>query len=365
MTCNGNCARCCCCGSKQLRELPGYNEDINNPGRPDKATIRWNFDDGIFNGLFFDLIRVNYTDPSNSGSYASTERVCMVEYRLPPSGYYGGPNQCPGEEYRRTSPWVRVAVGKCCEPFNTPNRGWVNTQAVFYRVALKPCDIAINIARCKKTTYACDYVNSIDSTDPCGYLVTARMKIDFRLEAARFSSRVFTENLATDCAAVTYPNVSDVPTTFPSDGWTGPSTQYCVETLVPVTRSRVVSSLRTIPTEIEITLPSGLPELGQNQKECCSEWGVPENAFGIPKPGGWNDEYFGCLNDDFLKIDATPECLGPRCTEGFGYNPGSPCDICFNCQVFDNSQILECVLAKYSFEDGLGDWRFVGTGEPA
>jgi hypothetical protein len=205
-------------------------------------------------------------------------------------------------------------------------------------------------------------VNSEDSTDPCGYLVTARIKINFQLQAARFSSRVFTENLVADCEAVTYPNVSDVPTTFPTTGWT---LDNCIDTFVPVTRSKVVTNLRVIPTEIEIVLASGIPELGQNQKECCSEWGVPESALNAPKPEGWNDLYFGCLNDDFLKIEATPECFGPNCTEGAVYNPSSPCDICFNCQVFDNSQILECSLTQYEFTDGLGAWRLVGTGEPA
>ena len=51
-TCNGNCARCCCCGSKQLREMPGYWEDITNPSRAEKATIRWNFDGELFDGVF-------------------------------------------------------------------------------------------------------------------------------------------------------------------------------------------------------------------------------------------------------------------------------------------------------------------------
>lgn len=335
MTCNGDCARCCCCGSKQLREMPGYNEDINNPGRPVKATIRWNFDSGLFNGEYFDLVRVNYTDPSNSGSYASTERVCMVEYR-PGSGYpgggYGGGDSpvCVGPT--KSTPWVRAAYGKCCNnPAAGPNRAY----AVFYRLSATLCDIALNVARCKKTTYACDYVNSIDADDRCGYLVNARMQLRLIVEVAEYRRGGLFDPI--DCEDIVYPTAEDVPASFPATYWTNFNAS---DVYVPVARSRVVSSLRTIPTEIELFLPYGI-----NQKECCSEWGVPENAFGIPKPSGWNDVYFQCLaNDGNLNVKIVPD--------GCGFT--EPCVVA-----------LECFATDYEQTINLGDWRFIGTGEPA
>ena len=342
MACNGFCAKCCCCGTKQLRELPGYNEDVNNPGRPDKATIRWNFDGGIFNGEYFDLVRVNYTDPSNTGSFASTERVCMVEYR-PGSGYSGGGYGgevpvCVGPT--KSTPWVRVAHGKCCpNPAVGPNRAY----ATFYRVSVRLCNIALNVARCKKTTYACDYVNSVDADDPCGYLVNARLQLRLIVEVAEYERGGLFDPV--DCEDITYPTASDVPTSFPATYWT---TYNASDSYLPVARSRVVSDLRTVPTEIELFLPYGI-----NQNECCSEWGVPENAFGIPKFDGWNDLYFQCQAEDGefdIRIEA-PECL---------YDNYSGC---LNPPCCPNG--FECVTTNYQQNISLGDWRFIGTGEPA
>jgi hypothetical protein len=321
--------------------LPGYNEDINNPGRPDKATIRWNFDGGIFNGEYFDLIRVNYTDPSNSGSYASTERVCMVEYRLgsgyPGGGYGGGGGPvCVGPV--KKTPWIRGSYGKCCDkkPGGAIAGEGDHLYAEFFRVSVNLCDIALNVARCKKTTYACDYVNSVDADDPCGYLVNARLQMRFEVEKALYESN--------NCDDV-YPNASDVPTTFPSGFWT--LTSSPLPTFLPVARSRVVSSLRVIPTEIELFLPYGI-----NQKECCSEWGVPENAFGIAKPGGWNDLYLQCqANDGNFEVDINSGCrYAPYNTDCFE----PPC-----C-----AGGFECYETKVLQTVNLGDWRFVGTGEP-
>jgi hypothetical protein len=140
-----------------------------------------------------------------------------------------------------------------------------------------------------------------------------------------------------DCEDITYPTASDVPTSFPATYWT---TYNASDSYLPVARSRVVSNLRTIPTEIELFLPYGI-----NQNECCSEWGVPENAFGIPKPDGWNDLYLQCQADDGdFNVEITPD--------GCGFT--EPCAVA-----------LECYETKYEQTINLGDWRFIGTGEPA
>jgi len=345
MACNGFCAKCCCCGPEQLRELPGYNEDINNPGRPDKATIRWNFDGGLFDGEYFDLVRVNYTDLLNIGSFASPEWICMVEYR-PGSGYgYGGGGGGGGGpveacvEPTKSTPWVRVAYGRCCPD---PAAGNNRVNATFYRLSVRLCDIALSVARCRKTRYECDYVNTEDEKDTCGYLINARMKLKLIVQVAEYDRGGLFDVF--DCYEVEYPTAEDVPASS-SGFWT---ISDASETLLPVARSRVASSLRVIPTEIEIFLPYGI-----NQKDCCSEWGIPENAFGDPKPEGWNDEYFQCQAEDGeldIKIEA-PECADSN--DSGCLNP--PC--CPNG--------FECVRTDYEQNINLGDWSFIGTGEPA
>jgi hypothetical protein len=348
MSCNTGCARCCCCGSKQLQEMPGYFEDINDETRAVKETIRWNFDDGIFNGMYFDLIRVPYQDPGGQMSYAATDRVCLLEYRPEGNYSYGGGIPCYGTQYIRTSDLVRSAYGKCCYRLMGGSSGGIIVQAIFFRVVLQPCDIVLNVARCKKTTEACEYVAPEEASNSCAYLATARMKLRVEIQALKFES--FTEvplsELNAACEAVTYPDIEDIPRVI-SGNW---STSTCVIAYVPITRSRVVSDLRVIPTEIELFLPSDI-----NHKNCCSEWGVPETNGLVPKPEGWNDLYFGCDNESTIEVQLTPGCAGPNCTD-----PGSGCGLCFNCQSFDNSQTFECRSQRYDFFDTLGDWRFIG-----
>ena len=345
MTCNGDCARCCCCGSKQLRELPGYN---NDPA----ATIRWNFDGGLFDGVYFDLVRVPFGGTISTDSFASTDKICMVEYGVG-SGYggggYGGGGYGGGDfpvcvGPTKSTPWVRGSYGKCCgrEPF-----GFNYIYAIFYRVNASLCDLSLNVARCKKTTYACDYVNSIDADDRCGYLVNARFKLRFEVQTALYEKApgVFNEGNPS-CDDVVYPTAEDVPETFPAEFWS--TTSSSLPTFLPVARSRVVSNLRTIPTEIELFLPYGI-----NQKECCSEWGVPENFGGMPKFPGFNDEYLQCqANDGNFDVKIESDCR----YDGFNTDCFDPpcCKDGFECY----KEIVEQTI-------NLGDWRFIGTGEPA
>lgn len=339
MTCNGDCARCCCCGSKQLRELPGYN---NDPA----ATIRWNFDGGLFDGVFFDLVRVPYGGTIFTDSFASTDKICMVEYGVgsgygPGYGIGGDVPVCVGPN--KTTPWVRGSYGRCCglEPFDTNY-----IYAEFYRINARICDISLNVARCKKTTYACDYINSVNSNDTCGYLINARFSLRFEVQIATYKKEPwFFGGVFPECETV-FPTAEDVPETFPAEFWS--ITSSSLPTFLPVARSRVVSNLRTIPTEIELFLPYGI-----NQKECCSEWGVPENFGGMPKPPGFNDDYLQCqANDGNFDVEIESECLYAD----------------FNVDCFDPpccKNGFECYSTKVEQTINLGDWRFIGTGEPA
>jgi hypothetical protein len=183
----------------------------------------------------------------------------------------------------------------------------------------------------------------VDADDPCGYLVNARLQLRLIVEVAEYERGGLFDPV--DCEDITYPTASDVPTSFPATYWT---TYNASDSYLPVARSRVVSDLRTVPTEIELFLPYGI-----NQNECCSEWGVPENAFGIPKFDGWNDLYFQCQAEDGefdIRIEA-PECL---------YDNYSGC---LNPPCCPNG--FECVTTNYQQNISLGDWRFIGTGEPA
>jgi hypothetical protein len=168
------------------------------------------------------------------------------------------------------------------------------------------------------------------------------MQLNIRIQQAEYNRGGLFDPF--ECDEVVYPTSEDVP-----DSTTVFWQIFDVSnTFLPVARSRVVSSLRVIPTEIELFLPYGI-----NQKECCSEWGVPENAFGIPKPDGWNDLYLQCQAEDGefeIKIDA-PECL---------YDNDSGC---LNPPCCPNG--FECFTTDYEEVINLGDWRFIGTGEPA
>ena len=195
------------------------------------------------------------------------------------------------------------------------------------------------MARCKKTTEACTYVNTNDADDLCGYLVNARMKLKLVIEEAVWERGSMIDPI--ECEGVDYPTAEEVPETL-TGFW---SLNVVSDAYYPVARSRVVSNLRTIPTEIEIFLPYGI-----NQKECCTEWGVPE-VF-TPKPSGFNDNYLQCLAnpgnfnvkiETSCRYDNYAGCLNPPCCPN-GY---------------------ECWTSQYDQTINLGDWRFIGTGEPA
>lgn len=354
MTCKDNCARCCCCGSQELREMPAYFEDVYDESRPVKARMTWDFASGFFNGLEFYLERVSYLKKPFDGSSvndAHTDRVCLLEYRSNSSYDYGYPYEgynClsgPLSDAAVVTPWQIVRDSVCSGFFGeTPV---CNKVREFARIRAVPCDLVLNVMRCRKTNESCTYDPPTGQIDTCGYLITARMKFVFVVEVAKYEKAPpFSFDFYDACDDIVLPTVDEVYTFNAGAVPAKWSTTYSAVQEFNVTRSRVYYSLKNQLGTEDIFF--GL-SADKNMPECCTYWEVPMSNTLIDNAAGpdWMNDYFECTADpDVDDVEFELPCPAnndPHNCLGLVYNS------------------VSCVAYLATFPIDLGLWEFYPT----
>lgn len=366
MTCKDNCARCCCCGSKELREMPGYFEDIIDPNRSPKARITWEFPTGFFAGLKFYLERVPYLVPFQNPpdvDAAHTDRICLLEYRAEQGFDYGydygyhyegypyeGYNCLSGpmSDAAVVSPWKIIRDSVCSGTFS----GLPICKKIreFARIRAVPCEMVLNVMRCRKDNEACTYDPPYGQIDTCAYLITARMKFVFVVETATYTGApTFTFPDGVPCSSITLPTVDEVYT-FNSGASPSPwATSYSAVQEFQVARSLVEYTLKTTPGSEDIFFRLSAPK---NMPECCTYWDVPVSNKVVDGAAGpvWMDSYFKCTADPDVN-DIEVELLCPDDNDPFDcIGLGSP------------YTTATCVSTKATFPIDLGEvWEYYPT----
>jgi hypothetical protein len=322
--CKGNCSRCCCCGSEQLRELPNYQD---SEGR----RIVWDFSGGVFNGDRYYLERVVPQWCGMGIGFADTDEVCLRQYKLLSSSYYGlgyyGDGYtgyaCLGSSVKRGG-WVKMVDTVCSYPSTCLGSEYSCTKSrLFLRLKAHPCDMVLTVARCKPSTLACrsEYTPpSPPSVDTCAYLVTARLKISYFFDYYLYKKTINNPSNPNNCDLITLPEAGDVPTDETSmiPNWT--FGRCANPEFFEISRSRVFYDLKEdSPPDIEFGLTAA-----KTMTDCCSDWAVPTvDCAGIPKPTGFNDEAFGCLLPANMELEvegSNDGCGSVLCPNlGIGY----------------------------------------------
>jgi hypothetical protein len=349
--CKGNCSRCCCCGSEELRDMPAYY------GNTDER-MQWLFQGGVFNGQEYYLERVRPLHCSlqpDESWFGVTDRVCLLEYRLHPYTYYygGGYTGYPCVFVNPSSQIVtdwKLALDKQCYapvcvdgPFTYG--GWCKKRRIFYRVKFHPCDLVLTVARCKPTTQACADLfgpPTPTSLDTCGYLITAHFTVSYTIEAAIWNGFRQDASDPNVCDALEFPDAEDIPAATGGDWFIN----NCTTGQFEVARSRVFRSLVNDGFD---DIYFGLTTL-KNMPECCSEWGVPAlDCDGNPtKDSTFNDEYYKCQSDPDFEMQITGDCDEFR-----------PCgDDPFDCAQVKCAAVETCTEYTATFAENLGDWIY-------
>lgn len=313
MTCNNDCALCCCCGPGQLVELPDYYCRFHsslpvvgsnyNCSDATRQYLNWELTEQKANGssAYLSLLADNFYAYSAFTEFVSNEDVsCFVSYGtfFNPYEQYGYDCFVGGSEQYEETGWKEIErIQYRCIAQGTGGAYVCVRSQTWARISYDIKNPKVNIARCKVPTSACASEIPLQEgleLDDCGYLVTATLDVCYKIET---QSYINTGNLNAPC--------NDLPAFY--DTPTGTITTVSQGT-VCVTRSRVLKSLKNDPDNTN-RIFFDLAETDQ-AVDCCKDWLSPflRNTLPLGKPPEWNDENFRCSCVPEASFEITGEC---------------------------------------------------------
>lgn len=334
MSCNNECALCCCCGPGQLVELPDYYcrfhsvlpvEGVNyNCTDTTRQFLNWELTKQKVDGAtstFFSLLADNYYAYEAVTEFKRDEDVsCFISYGTFFNPYYQYGYSCfegGSGEFEQTA-WKEIErLQYRCRDFTSINAPYVCRRSqTWARITYDTSLPKIKITRCKVPNDACKSEIALDEelgTGDCGYLVVATIDICYKIETQSYF-------------ATGQPNApcSDLPAFY--DTPTGTITTVA-EGTVCVTRSKVFKSLKNDPlnkTEIYFELNDT-----DSSIDCCKDWPSPFLRLTLPlgKPVDWNDDNFRCSCEPKttfeIEGDACPDLSGAVCSDDYICNRDS------------------------------------------
>ena len=328
MSCNNECALCCCCGPGQLVELPDYYcrfnsvlpvEGLNyNCTDTTRQFLNWELTKQKVDGTtstFFSLLADNYYAYEAITEFKRDEDVsCFISYGTFLNPYYQYGYFCftGGSGEFESTGWKEIErLQYRCRDFTTIGAPYVCRRSqTWARVSYDTSLPKIKITRCKVPNDACKAEIALEEelgTGQCGYLVVATIDICYKIETQSYFS---TGQPNDPCSEL--PAFYDTPT--------GTITTVA-EGTVCVTRSKVFKSLKNDPLspnriyfELEDT---------DSAIDCCKDWPSPFLRLTLPlgKPEDWNDDNFRCSCEPKtsfeIKGDECPDLSGFVCSDDY------------------------------------------------
>jgi len=323
MSCNNQCALCCCCGPGELVELPDYYCRFHS-SLPATA-LNYNCLDTTRQYLNWELTEQR---ADNSSAYlalladnlyaytAATEFItnedvsCFISYGVffNPYEQYGYDCFQGGSGEYETLGWKEIErIQYRCIAQGTFGAYICYRSQIWARITYDIKNPKVSIARCKVPTSACASEISEQEglgLDDCGYLVTATIDVCYKIETQSYLN---TGSYNAPC--------DDLPAFY--DTPTGTITTVSQGT-VCVTRSRVLKSLKNDPADPD-RIFFDLDAEG-SAVDCCKDWLSPflRNTLPLGKPEEWNDENFRCSCQTEASFEIEGECQdlsGQTCSD--------------------------------------------------
>ena len=326
MSCNNECALCCCCGPGQLAELPDYYCRFHfilpvvgasyNCTDTTRQFLNWELTKQKVDGAtstFFSLLAENLSSFEASTAFRQDEDIsCFISYGTSANPYYQYGYVCfeGGAGEFETTGWKEIErlQYRCKASFGAPyvclrSQTWAK---ISYDTSLPK----ITITRCKVPNDACKEEIALDEelgTGQCGYLVVATIDICYKIET---QSYINTGDPNAPCSELQ--PFYDTPT--------GTLTTVA-QGAVCVTRSKVFKSLKNDP----LNKDKIYFELTDTDSaiDCCKDWPSPFLRFPFPygKPANWNDDNLRCSCEPKtsleIKGDECPDLSGLDCTDDY------------------------------------------------
>lgn len=323
MSCNNECALCCCCGPGELVELPDYYcrfhsslpATVPNYNCLDttRQYLNWELTEqrSDSSSAYLALLADNLYAYTAATEFITNEDVsCFISYGVffNPYEQYGYDCFQGGSGEYETVGWKEIERTQSrCIVQGTEGRYVCYRSQTWARITYDIKNPKVSIARCKVPTSAC--ASEIPEQeglglDDCGYLVTATIDVCYKIETQSYLN---SGSYNAPC--------DDLPAFY--DTPTGTITTVSQGT-VCVTRSRVLKSLKNDPADPD-RIFFDLDAEG-SAVDCCKDWLSPflRNTLPLGKPEEWNDENFRCSCQTEASFEIEGECpdlSGSTCSD--------------------------------------------------
>ena len=331
MSCNNECALCCCCGPGQLVELPDYYcrfhsvlpvEGVTyNCTDTTRQFLNWELTKQKVDGATSTFLSLAAATQSLLTFRNDEDVSCFMSYGASNVYEYGQECFIGGAGSFESTGWKEVRrIQNRCRVAGTSNPYRCFRSQTWAKIDYDITSPSISIARCKVPTVACESEISIDEkleVGDCGYLVTATLVICYKIETQSYFATG-----ANNAPCDSLPAFSETPIG---------TIQLEDEGRICVTRSKVYKSLKNDPlnkTEIYF-------ELNQLDSaiDCCKDWPSPFYRWLFPsgKPSDFNENLFKCSCNPSTSFDVE----GDPCPNLSGFECSEP-PLCF----IDSLQLL-------------------------